>query len=193
VSEQGARAVPPQASPIKLVLVAAVADNGVIGQGGGLPWRLKSDMQHFRAVTMGKPVVMGRKTYVSIGKPLAGRTNIVVSRDPEFTAPGVLVVASVETALSVACGDALRRGAEAIAVIGGADLYAQTIDRADRLVITHVHLRPDGETMFPEIDPQRWNEVARTEHQARPDDAAAFATVVYDPFTTGADIRGEQS
>ena len=143
---------------VKLVLVAAVADNGVIGQGGGLPWRLKSDMQHFRAVTMGKPVVMGRKTFLSIGKPLAGRTNIVVSRDPQFAAPGVLVAPSIEAALAAARGDALRRGADAIAVIGGADLYAQIMDRADRLAITHVHLHPEGDTMFPAIDPLQWHE-----------------------------------
>jgi dihydrofolate reductase len=192
VSEQAAGAVPAQASSIKLVLVAAIADNGVIGQGGGLPWRLKSDMQHFRAVTMGKPVVMGRKTYLSIAKPLAGRTNIVVSRDPEFAAPGVLVAPSVEAALSAARGDALRRGAEAIAVIGGADLYTQTIECADRLVITHVHLRPDGETMFPEIDRERWNEIVRNEQQPGPDDAAGFATAVYERRATSARPAGEQ-
>jgi dihydrofolate reductase len=192
VIEQAARALPAQASPIKLVLVAAVAENGVIGQGGGLPWRLKSDMQHFRTATIGKPVVMGRKTYLSIGKPLAGRTNIVVSRDPEFAAPGALVAPSVEAALSIARGDALRRGAEAIAVIGGADLYAQTIERADRLVITHVHLRPDGETTFPEIDRERWNEILRTEQQPGPDDAAGFATAIYERRATSARAAGEQ-
>jgi len=192
VSEQGARAVPPQAIPIKLVLVAAVAENGVIGQGGGLPWRLKSDMQHFRAVTIGKPVVMGRKTFRSIGKPLTGRTNIVVSRDPKFAAPGVLVAPSVEAALAAARGDAMRRGADAISVIGGADLYGQTIDRADRLVITHVHLQPDGETMFPPIESRVWKEAARTEHQPGPNDAAAFATVIYDRFASRANIEANR-
>jgi len=192
VSEQGARAVPPQAIPIKLVLVAAVAENGVIGQGGGLPWRLKSDMQHFRAVTIGKPVVMGRKTFLSIGKPLTGRTNIVVSRDPKFAAPGVLVAPSVEAALAAARGDAMRRGADAISVIGGADLYGQTIDRADRLVITHVHLQPDGETMFPAIESHVWKEAARTEHKPGPNDAAAFATVIYDRFASRANIEANR-
>jgi dihydrofolate reductase len=186
VSEQRASAVPGQASPIKLVLIAAVADNGVIGRGGDLPWRLKSDMQHFRAVTIGKPVVMGRKTFASIGKRLTGRTNIVVSRDPQFAAPGVLVAPSVDAALAAARGDALRRGADAVAVIGGADLYGQTIDRADRLVITHVHLQPDGETIFPTIESRVWKEAARTEHQPGPNDAAAFATVIYDRFKTDA-------
>jgi dihydrofolate reductase len=185
VNGKDAGAFSPKARAVKLVLVAAVADNGVIGQGGALPWRLKSDMQHFRAVTMGKPVVMGRKTFLSIGKPLAGRTNIVVSRDPNFAALGVVVAPSLETALAAARGDALRRSADAIAVIGGADLYAQTLDRADRLVITHVHLRPEGDTMLPAIDPQLWCEVARSEHQPGPADAAGFSIVVYDRQATG--------
>src|SRR4051812_17091605 len=117
---------------MRLTLVAAVADNGVIGQGGGLPWRLKSDMAHFRSVTMGKPVLMGRKTFASIGKPLAGRTNIVVTRDPGFATTGAVVAPTLEQALAAARGDALRRGVDHIVVIGGAELYAQTIADADR-------------------------------------------------------------
>jgi dihydrofolate reductase len=165
---------------IAIILVAAVAENDVIGQGGGLPWRLKSDMAHFRAATMGKPVVMGRKTFLSIGKPLKGRTNIVVTRDRSFTAPGVLVAGSVETALAVARGDALRRGADAIAIVGGAEIYAQTLPLADRLVVTRVHLRPAGDTKFPTIAPAVWGEATRSEHAAGPDDAAGFTIVVYD-------------
>jgi dihydrofolate reductase len=164
---------------VSIVLVAAVAENGVIGQGGALPWRLKSDMKHFRAATTGKPVVMGRKTFRSIGKPLPGRTNIVATRDRAFAAPGVLVAESVEAALAIARGDALRRGVAEIAVIGGADLYAQIMDRADRLVITRVHLQPDGDTKFPVIDPNIWQEVERSEHRAGPDDEAPFAVLVY--------------
>jgi dihydrofolate reductase len=184
VIKEGAADISPQAHTIKLILIAAVADNGVIGQGGGLPWRLKSDMQHFRTVTIGKPVVMGRKTFLSIGKSLTGRTNIVVSREPEFVAPGVLVAPSVEAALAAARGDALRRSADAIAVIGGADLYAQTIDRADRLVITHVHLHPGGDTKFSVIDPRVWSERDRREHVAGTGDAAGFAIVVYERCTS---------
>ena len=163
----------------KVVLVVAVADNGVIGQGGRLPWRLKSDMRHFRAATMGKPVVMGRKTYLSIGKPLTGRTNIVVSRDMAFAASGVLVVPSVAAALAVAHGDALRRGVVEIAVIGGADIYAQTIGVAERLVITRVHLQPAGDATFSPIDPHVWIEVECCEHPAGPDDQASFTVLVY--------------
>jgi dihydrofolate reductase len=164
---------------IALVLVAAVADNGVIGQRGALPWRLKSEMARFRRVTMGKPVVMGRKTYLSIGKPLVGRTNIVVSRDKTFASPGLLVASTIEVALTVARGDALRRGVDEIAVIGGADVYAQTLPCADRLVITRVHLQPEGDTKFPAIDSHVWSEIERSEHRAGPDDQAGFTVVVY--------------
>jgi len=165
---------------VGLVLVVAVADNGVIGNAGGLPWRLKSDMQHFRAVTMGKPLIMGRKTFQSIGRPLPGRTNIVVTRDRAFAAPGVLVTPSVEAALVVARGDALRRGADAISVIGGAEIYAQTMARATRLVITRVRLEPDGDTRFPLIDAGAWQEVECTEHRAGPADDASFSVHVYE-------------
>src|SRR5580692_1734631 len=104
-----------------IVFVAAIAENGVIGSGNALPWRLKSDMQHFRALTMGKPVVMGRKTYLSIGKPLSGRTTIVVSRDRAFASPGIVIAPSLDTALAAARGDALRRNADTIIVAGGAE------------------------------------------------------------------------
>ena len=163
-----------------IVLVAAVAENGVIGQGGRLPWRLKSELAHFRAATLGKPVVMGRRTYASIGRPLDGRTNIVVSRDRDFAAPGVVVAPSLEAALASARGDALRRGADAIAVIGGADIYAQCMARADRLVITKVHLRPIGDTKFPIIDPNTWSEAARSDHEAGPGDEAGFTVTAYE-------------
>jgi dihydrofolate reductase len=185
-ARQGSGAAPSKPA-VEVTFVVAVADNDVIGQGGGLPWRLKSDMQHFRAATMGKPVVMGRKTYLSIGKPLAGRTNIVVSRDRAFTAPGVLVAPSIEAALTVARGDALRRGAAEIAVIGGADIYVQTMTAADRLVVTRVHLRPGGDTKFPSVDPNVWKEVERAEHRAGPHDEADFTIVVYERCAADAD------
>ena len=168
------------AARIDLVLVVAVAENGVIGKDGGLPWRLKSDMQHFRATTMGKPVVMGRKTFASIGKPLAGRTNIVVTRDRDYAASGILVAHTVAAALEAARGDALRRGADAIAVIGGADIYAQTMDAADRLVVTRVKLQPSGDARLPDIDARVWRETSRSDHAAGPQDDAAFSVIVYD-------------
>ena len=164
---------------VPITLVAALAENGVIGRDNGLPWRLMSDMVHFRAITMGKPVVMGRKTFLSIGRPLPGRTTIVVSRDHTFAAPGVVVAPTVEAALTVAQGDALRRRAECIIVAGGADLYAQTMPLAERLHITYVHRAVDGDAYFPAIDRSVWLETARDEHAAAAGDDAAFAFVVY--------------
>jgi dihydrofolate reductase len=173
-------ATPGGAGRLPLVLVAAVAENGVIGRAGGLPWRLKTDLKRFRALTVGYPVVMGRKTYLSFGKPLKDRTNIVVTRDPEFAAAGIVVTPSLEAALEVAEGDALRRGAAAIMIGGGADIYAETIDMAARLEITRVHVRPEGDTMFPAIDPARWRETARAEYAAGADDEAPFTTLTYE-------------
>jgi dihydrofolate reductase len=163
-----------------IVLIAAVAENGVIGRGGVMPWRLKSDMAHFRALTMGKPVVMGRKTYLSTQvKPLPGRTNIVASRDPSFTAPGVLVARSFAAAIEAARGDALRRGSD-VMVIGGADIYAQAMPLAGRLEITQVRMSPEGDSVFPPIDPAIWRETARNAHAAGPGDDAGFDIVTYE-------------
>ena len=165
---------------MEIVLIAAIADNGVIGRGGAMPWRLKSDMRHFRALTLDKPVVMGRKTYLSLAiKPLPRRTNIVVSRDRSFTAPGVVAAQSLEAALEVARGDALRRAADAIMVIGGAEIFAQAMPRADRLEITQIHAAPPGDVGFPPIDPATWRETARAPHPAGPEDDAPFDLVTY--------------
>jgi dihydrofolate reductase len=162
-----------------IVLIAAIAENGVIGRGNALPWRLKSDMAHFRALTMGKPVVMGRKTYLSIGKPLTGRTTIVVSRDPAFAAPGIVVAPSLDTALAAARGDALRRKVDTVVVAGGAEIYAQAMPLATQLAITHVCKRVDGDAHFPAIDPKIWREAARDAHERAAEDEAAFEFVTY--------------
>jgi dihydrofolate reductase len=164
---------------MEIVLVVAVAENGVIGSQGAIPWRLKSDMKRFKALTLARPVVMGRKTLVSIGRPLPGRTNIVVTRDKEFCSPGVVVTHSFADARAIAKGDALRRFATEIAVIGGAEIYAQWMDSADRLEITEVHARPEGDTSFPAIDVANWEEVARVRNPAGPDDSADFSYVTY--------------
>jgi dihydrofolate reductase len=162
-----------------IVLIAAIADNGVIGRGNGLPWRLKSDLQHFRALSMGKPVIMGRKTLLSIGKPLPGRTSIVVSRDRNFAAPGIVVAPSLEAAFAAARGDALRRGIDEIVVAGGAEIYAQAMAAATRLAITEIHKSVDGDARFPAIDRTVWQEIARSEQQPGAEDEAAFALVTY--------------
>lgn len=163
----------------EIVLVAAVADNGVIGADNAIPWRQKSDMRRLKAITMNKPVVMGRKTFASLKRPLPGRTNIVVTRDAAFDRPGIVVANSVEAALSLAQADALQRGADEIAVLGGAEIYAHFLAFADRLEITEVHATPKGNTYFPAIDKGAWEEVGRVRHDAGPEDAAAFSYVTY--------------
>jgi dihydrofolate reductase len=164
---------------MEIVLIVAVADNGVIGAGGAIPWRLKTDLQRFKTMTMGKPVVMGRKTFISLRRPLPGRTNIVLTRDPDFRAAGAVVTTSFADARAVATGDALRRFVTEIAVIGGAEIYAQWMGCADRLEITEVHARPDGDTRFAAIDVATWEEVARVRNSAGPDDSADFSFVTY--------------
>jgi len=164
---------------IAIVILAAVADNGVIGRDNALPFRQSSDLKRFKALTLGKPVLMGRKTYLSIGKPLPGRTNIVVSRAPDLMISGVLVAPTLEAALAAARGDALRRGAGEIMVIGGSDVFLQIMALADRMEITHVHAQPDGDIYLPPIEAARWRELARSDHPAGPRDEAAFSYVTY--------------
>lgn len=164
----------------QIVLIVAVAENGVIGARGAIPWRLKSDMQRLKAMTMGKPIVMGRKTFESFPRrPLPGRTNIVVTRDASYRAAGAVVTTSFADARAVALGDALRRFATEIAVIGGSEIYAQWMDVADRLEITEVHARPEGDTYFAAIDAADWEEVARVRNPAGPDDSVDFSYVTY--------------
>jgi dihydrofolate reductase len=163
----------------KIVLIVAVAENGVIGAGGAMPWRLKSDMARFVALTMGRPIVMGRKTFESLRRPLPGRTNIVITRDANFRAAGAVVTTSFADARATALGDALRRLATEIAVIGGAEIYAQWMDVADRLEITEVHAKPEGDTRLAPMDLREWEEVARTFHARTDDDTADFSYVTY--------------
>ena len=140
--------------------MAAVADNGVIGVDGDLPWRLPPDLAHFKRTTLGHVVVMGRKTYDSMGRPLPGRTNVVVTRQPDWAADGVLVAGSLDEALTLAAsydGDVM--------VIGGGEVYAQALDLADEVVLTEVHLAPEGDARFPELDPEVWRETARESHE----------------------------
>ena len=164
---------------MEIVLIVAVADNGVIGSSGAIPWRLKTDLQRFKTLTLGKPMVMGRKTFVSLRRPLRGRTNIVVTRDAGFRAAGAVVTTLLADARMVATGDALRRLATEIAVIGGAEIYTQWMEYADRLEITEVHAKPAGDTYFAAIDAAVWEEVARVRHSAGPDDSADFSFVTY--------------
>lgn len=163
---------------MEIVFVVAIAENSVIGAGNAMPWRLKSDMARFKALTIGKPVIMGRKTFETLRRPLPGRTNIVVTRDPAYRANGAIVTRSPADAEAVARGDALRRSVTEIAVIGGAEIYRQWLGRADRLEITEVHARPEGDTHF-DIDKAEWDEVERIRHPAGPDDSADLSYVTY--------------
>ena len=165
---------------VPLVIVAAVALNGVIGAGGGLPWRLSSDLKRFKALTWGRPLMMGRKTFESIGRALPGRETIVVTRDPGFAPSGVFVAHGLEAALDLAHERARAMGADEIIVAGGAEIYAQTIASASRLFITEVALDAEGDVRFPPIDPLKWREVRREAGERGPRDEADFAFVEYE-------------
>jgi dihydrofolate reductase len=144
-----------------ITLVVAIAENGVIGRDGGLPWRLSSDLKTFRRLTMGKPLIMGRRTFQSLQKPLDGRDNIVVSRDADFRPEGAIVAASFPAALAQAERCAKHRGVDEVMVIGGADIFAEALPLAGRIYKTQVHGSPQGDTHMPEVDWARWKEVAR--------------------------------
>lgn len=164
-----------------IALYAAVAANGVIGRDNDMPWRLSADLRRFKAGTMGKPVVMGRKTFESIGKPLPGRLNIVVTRDRGFRADGVEVAHSLDDALALArVRGRCMGGADEIAVIGGGQIYAEAIGRADRLHITHVLAEVEGDTRFPSIDPAVWQAVSGEDVPAGARDTYATRHVVYE-------------
>ena len=143
----------------KIVLVAAHARNGVIGRDGDMPWRLPSDLKHFKAATLGTPVIMGRKTYLSIGRPLPGRANVVISRSG-FSADGVETVDSLDAALELARNHANNSGANQVSVIGGGQIYALAIGRADELLLTEVDAVIEGDTVFPIIDSELWQKVS---------------------------------
>ena len=147
-----------------IAIVVAMAENRVIGRDGGLPWRLPADMARFRTLTMGKPIVMGRRTHESIGRALDGRRNIVVTRRPGYRAPGCTVVRSFDAALHAARDSA--SGAAEVAVIGGASIYERALSVADRIHLTVVHASIEGDVRFPELEPGTWREVARAERGA---------------------------
>jgi dihydrofolate reductase len=161
-------------------VIVAVADNGVIGRNNALPWHLPEDLRYFKRVTMGKPIVMGRKTFESIGRPLPGRTNIVISRDPGFAAAGVEVVASLDAALQLAEEPAAGlAGEREVVVIGGAEIYGLAIPRADRLYVTEVHAEPDGDALLPAVAWDGWVEMQREDHQADGTNTCDYSFVVY--------------
>ncbi|MEQ1810016.1 MAG: dihydrofolate reductase [Terricaulis sp.] len=158
----------------KLTLVVAVAKNGVIGRDGALPWRLSSDMKRFKAATMGKPVLMGRKTWDSLPrKPLPGRQNLILTRDADFKADGAWVYTDLAVMLAAARAMAEAAGAEEACVIGGAQLYNAVLPQANRIVLTEVNLEPEGDAHL-DLDLSQWREVSRENVAAGPNDDADF-------------------
>jgi dihydrofolate reductase len=163
-----------------IALIAAVAENGVIGRDNRLPWHLPADLAYFKRVTLGKPIIMGRKTFLSIGRPLPGRSNIVISRNAQFAAPGCTLVNSLEAALALA--DDIARNdkvAEAI-VIGGAEIYAAALPLAERLYLTEVHASVEGDARFPRFERSQWRESSRDRQSACAANPYDYSFVVYE-------------
>ena len=143
---------------MKISIIVAVADNNVIGREGDMPWRLSTDLKRFKMLTLGKPMIMGRKTFESIGKPLPGRTSIVVTRDRKWQSQGVVPVDSIESAITLASEIAKADGVDEICIVGGGEIYQQAMEFADVIHLTRVHARPQGDTVFPEVDVAKWQE-----------------------------------
>ena len=167
------------AEPV-IALVVAMGENGAIGRGGDLPWRLSSDMRYFRKITMDKPIIMGRLTFESLGRVLDGRLNIVLTRNAAFEVPGAVMAYNLEEALDVARREAKRSGVNEIMVIGGADVFRAVLPQAGRIYLTEVEAAPNADTWFPPLDTSDWHEVSRQTHPAGPKDDHGFSFVVLD-------------
>jgi dihydrofolate reductase len=167
------------AEPV-VALVVAMGENRAIGRGGDLPWRLRSDMRYFRAITMGKPVIMGRLTFASLPRALDGRLNIVLTRNAAFEAPGAIMAYNLEEALDVARKAAAKARVDEIMVIGGEDVFRAALPLAGRIYLTEVHASPRADTWFPELDRSEWRETFREAHRAGPKDDHDFSFVVLD-------------
>lgn len=165
---------------IKLSVIVAVAENLVVGKNNALPWHLSEDLQYFKRTTLGKPIVMGRKTFESIGRPLPGRTNIVISRNPDYFAQGIKIVSSLEQAFQLVEDTALIDDSQELMVIGGAAIYAAAIPVADRLYVTEVHAEVEGDAYLPNIDWGNWIESSRERHMAIAPNPYDYSFVVYD-------------
>lgn len=165
---------------IKLSVIVAVAENLVVGKNNALPWHLSEDLQYFKRATLGKPIVMGRKTFESIGRPLPGRTNIVISGNPNYFAEGIKIVSSLDQALQLAQDIALIDDAGELMVIGGATIYAAAIPFADRLYVTEIHAEVEGDAYLPNIEWGNWVESSRERHRAIAPNPYDYSFVVYD-------------
>ncbi len=166
---------------MRLALIVAQGLNRVIGNDNKLPWYLPEDLRYFKEVTMGKPIIMGRKTFESIGKPLPGRLNIVITRDSNWSAEGVKVVSGLGDAIEVGEGQALIDGVEEAVIIGGAQIYAQSLSIVDRLYLTQVEAEPEGDAYFPEVDYSQWQELGRQSFPAGDQsNRYPYSFIVYD-------------
>ncbi|EKF75478.1 dihydrofolate reductase [Alcanivorax hongdengensis A-11-3] len=165
--------------PIRLAMMVAKASNDVIGRDNKLPWYLPNDLKYFKQVTFGKPVIMGRKTWESLKGPLPGRTNIVITRQPDYQAEGAKVVATLDEAIRLAENVAFIDGQEEAVIMGGAEIYKLALPSADRLYLTEVHAQVEGDTYFPEYDTDQWTEIAREDFAAQGPNPYDYSFVVY--------------
>ncbi len=163
-------------TPVAVAMIVARAENGVIGKGGALPWHISEDLKHFKRMTVGKPIVMGRKTFESIGKPLPKRTNIVITRNRNWSAEGVVTAEDLPTALALAFENAHSTGADEVMIIGGAEIYSQALTHAARIYLTEVHADYDGDAVLA-LDLSDWREVSRERRPANGDGAPSFSFV----------------
>lgn len=168
---------------MRISLIAALSDNRVIGRNNKMPWHLSNDLKYFKRMTMGKPILMGRKTFDSIGKPLPSRTNIVVTRQSDWQAPEVHVVHSVNEGIDLAQRLSLIDVSEEVMVIGGAQIYREVLPQAQRLYLTQIHAEFEGDAFFPQIRADEWKEVGREDHQTDPTNPYAHSFVVLDRVT----------
>jgi dihydrofolate reductase len=163
---------------IRVASIAAVAENGVIGRAGGMPWHIPSEYTYFRDMTIGKPVIMGRKSFDALGKPLRDRPNLVVTRDAAWRRDGVITCPTVEDAIAAARRIAAGRGAATVFIAGGAEIYRQAMPLIDTLYLTEVHLQPEGDVFFPDFDRGLFTETKRVFYKARPGDEADYTITV---------------
>jgi dihydrofolate reductase len=162
----------------RIALVVAMGENGAIGKDGDVPWRLSTDFRHFRKVTLGKPVIMGRRTFESLGRVLDHRVNIVLSRDPAYVAPGAVMANSLKAGIEEAHRAAEAAGVDEVMVIGGEEIFREILPAARRIYLTEVHASPEADTWFPQWDRSQWREVSREKHAPGPKDEHAFSFVL---------------
>ncbi len=169
---------------VKLCMIMARAENGTIGADNALPWHISSDLKNFKRLTMGKPLIMGRKTFESIGKPLKGRTNIVITRDPDWNANGTIVCHDLKEAEKLAQDQAIKDGVDEIIIAGGAEIYARFLNDVDRIYLTEVHRRYDGDAWFTMPDKTQWNEISRERFGPDDEGEPSYSFVVLDRRTS---------